>query len=415
MAQWDVVDTEPRSIEDWKKSLRLACSWATEVSQVRTVEHGLNEPRFPVHRYADWRGAFRGEYNAGRQRWDTFCPYWHGGQGIKGLAMAAEALGDAALLEAARFGAQFILRGFVADPKDEDFGFLLAYEMDDVNTSAALETLDGLFELARVTGEQAYNDAAIANLRWHQRVTYLPDQGLFVDDYDPQTRRPRIPTWLKRSGNTEPGRPLLDDAVYITGWRLTGDESLKDVAVRVADRLLRDEDPPGNWKAYPPANKVTGVIHPRHAYWWGRPMWMVYEATGDTRYLEAAQRSAVWYLKAMRHDGGLFRNTGPDFSTPSFGHATSGVCGAAILWMELAHRFDQTQWLEPARKALKFCHGMQFENPADPNLRGAILEKVLPPARCDRPPWHLRDVGTFFYIQAVAYALRHCPQALVQD
>ncbi len=41
-----------------------------------------------------------------------------------------------------------------------------------------------------------------------------------------------------------------------------------------------------------------------------------------------------------------------------------------------------------------FCAQMQFTSPADPNLRGAILEKVLPPDGSDRSPYHVRDLGT---------------------
>jgi len=193
---------------------------------------------------------------------------------------------------------------------------------------------------------------------------------------------------------------------------LTGDQSLKDVAVRTADRLLTDEDPPGNWKAYPPADPVSGRIHPRHAYWWGRPMWMVYRATGDTKYLDCCRRGARWYVDAMRTDGGIFRNTDPGFKTPSFGHATSGIACAAIYWHELDKEFGDTEWRLPMLKALRFCRSVQFVNVRDENLRGAILEKVLPPDGTDAPPWHLRDIGTFFYVQAVARVMKDTPDIL---
>ena len=41
----------------------------------------------------------------------------------------------------------------------------------------------------------------------------------------------------------------------------------------------------------------------------------------------------------------------------------------------------------------------------DPNLKGAILEKVLPPDGTDRLPYHLRDLGTTFFVQAASRSL----------
>jgi len=49
---------------------------------------------------------------------------------------------------------------------------------------------------------------------------------------------------------------------------------------------------------------------------------------------------------------------------------------------------------------------MQFTNPEDPNLKGAILEKVLPPDGTDRSPYHIRDLGTIFFIQAASLYLQ---------
>ena len=61
--------------------------------------------------------------------------------------------------------------------------------------------------------------------------------------------------------------------------------------------------------------------------------------------------------------------------------------------------------LETHRTALKHCLRMQFTNPTDPNLRGAVLEKVLPPDGTDRLPYRVRDLGTIFFCQAAALAL----------
>jgi hypothetical protein len=116
----------------------------------------------------------------------------------------------------------------------------------------------------------------------------------------------------------------------------------------------------------------------------------------------------------MRDDGGLFRNTGPGFKTPSFGHATSGIACAVILWNDLVREYGDHDWKGPIKKVLTFCRSVQFKDAKDKNLKGAILEKVVPPQGSDSPPWYLRDVGTFFYVQAVCQVLRDNPELIVE-
>ena len=94
---------------------------------------------------------------------------------------------------------------------------------------------------------------------------------------------------------------------------------------------MKEENPPGNWIKYFPCNQRKGYIHPRHAFWWGVPFIRAYEETKDSNYLDIAIRCGEWYKKAVRVDGGLFRNTYLDYNTDSFGHATSGTACAAIL------------------------------------------------------------------------------------
>ena len=49
---------------------------------------------------------------------------------------------------------------------------------------------------------------------------------------------------------------------------------------------------------------------------------------------------------------------------------------------------------------------MQFRSAADPNLQGAVLEKLLMPDGSDRSPYYLRDLGTIFFLQAAAAYLK---------
>ncbi len=387
-----------------RESVELGCSWLIDIAQVKTDRLTIENDTFN-HQHKRWRGAIRGEYRVAEGKWDFFCPIWHTGQAVKALTMAYKVLGEKRLLEAANLGAEFILNERVTDPDDPDYGLIFAFESigNGVNTSAILECLDGLIHLSEVTGKEKLWEAVIDALNWVADKTYIEGEGLFRDLYIPEERKFKFPHWKPKMQT--PGRPLLDDGVFYKGYRKTGEKRFLRIFLEVADRLLRDEEPPGNWIRYPPCNYETGSIHPRHAYWWGYPMIMAYEETGERKYLECAVRAADWYVKAQRRDGGLFRATFSDFNTLSFGHATSGIACATILWWDLTRILDDKRYLEPIRKAMNFCMMMQIRNPQDPNLRGVILEKVLPPDGTDRSPYHIRDLGTIFFIQAASKIL----------
>lgn len=387
------------------QGLRLGCSWLTDIAQMSS-DTLTSENNSHHLRHTSWRGAIRGEYHPATRQWDFFCPIWHTGQAIKALVMAHSVLKEGELLTAARHGAGFINNNRISDPSQDDYGLILSFEDvgDSVNTSAILECLDGLFYLSEATGDDAYTGWAVHALDWVARKTYLPDERLFYDLFSTSTWSIERAPWAHRQ--PYPGRPLLDDGVFLKGYHYTGNREWKNIFYQVADRLLEEEEPVGNWIRFVPCNKATGCIHPRQAYWWGRPMLMAYADSGDTRYLECARRVGHWYVQAQRRDGGLFRGTYVDFTTDSFGHATSGVACAAIVWLELYQTTGESMWLEPAARALNHCLRMQFTRPNDPNLRGAILEKVLPPDGTDRLPYHLRDVGTIFFCQAAALALQ---------
>jgi hypothetical protein len=382
--------------------LALACRWLTDVAQVKNEELYPTETR--VHHHKTWSGAMRGEYRVSSREWGFFCPVWHTGQAVKALVMASELVGDFAL-DAARAGGDFILRQVVPDGPDK--GLILAYEDDgaQVNTSAILEGLEGLFALSGATGDTSYREAALGALDWVARRMSIDGQGWFRDCYNPATGA--FPP--ARYGTA--GRPLLDDAVFLTGYRHTGDERFKRIAIETAERLLREEEPAGNWIGYAPCNRQRGNIHPRHAYWWGYPMLAVYRATGDDRFRDAFLRTAEWYRKAMRRDGGIFRGTYADFSTDSFGHATSGVGCAVIMFLAAGELDGAPDFAAAVELGLTYCLNMQFTCPTDPWLKGVILEKVLPlhdgwsRKGGDDSPYYIRDLGTIFFVQAAAQYL----------
>lgn len=392
------VDTD-----DLKKHILLGSQWLTQVATIReNVPCGKKGESFG---YAEWRGALRGEYRAAEKTWDVFCPYWHTGQGIKALIMAADVLNDKTLLEQAEYNAGFLLNNQIRS--GEDKGLFPAFEdrFDLVNTSAILESLDGLFMLSSATGDPRYRNAALEAVDWVARKAWQQDLGKFFDYY--QIASSRFIFGLPGAQN----RPLLDDAVFVTAWKLTGEKRYLDIAVATAEKLLLEERPAGNWIDIFPCNARRGVIHPRHAYWWGRPMLTLYKETGDLRFLGLFRRSVQWYDHALRLDGGFLRDTSVDFNTGCFDHATSGSACAALCFLDMAEIEDRDHWISRAEKALDYCCAMQFVEAADPNLQGAVLEKILKPGGRDCSPYHLRDLGTIFFIQAAAAYLKLIPDS----
>jgi hypothetical protein len=234
----------------------------------------------------------------------------------------------------------------------------------------------------------------------------LSGEGLIQDVYDPAARQIiEVPQWVEGKLSAR-GRPLLDDAVFLTGYERSGEESFRTLFFEIADRLLATEAPPGNWIGFGPCDPQAGNIHPRQAYWWGKPMIRAWQVDKNEKYLACARRATDWYRQALRADGGIIRNTYRDFNTDSFGHATSGTACAAILFQEFAAATGSDDYREPAERALRFCMSMQMRTPRDSNLTGVILEKVLSPDGTDRNPYYVRDLGTIFFIQAAAAALQ---------
>lgn len=392
--------------EELVLSVKKACDWIADTAQIQTDELTI-EKNSKGHRYKSWKGAIRGEYSAATGEWDFFCPIWHTGQAIKALVAAHRILGDAKLIASAKLAAQFIGNARIDTAGDPHYGLILATENSGthVNTSAVLECIDGLWALAELTGDEMYGIWAEDAVKWVFKNAYIKGQGVFKDLFSLDTMS--FGEYKRIDGAMRPnrGRPLFDDGIFLKLYHKTGDETYKAVFYEIADRLLEDEEPAGNWIKYGPCHKENGTIHPRHAYWWGLPMLMAYKDSGDKKYLDCAIRSGEWYIRAQRMDGGIIRNTYTNFNTDSFGHATSGAAGAAILWYELYQITGDERWLTPLAKAIKYCMHMQFTNAKDKNLNGAVLEKVMPPDGTDRSPYHLRDLGTIFFIQAASNIL----------
>ena len=371
--------------------LNAASRWLGETALVGAEDEPAiaDIRKYPFNRY---QGSLKDEYFRGD--WRFFGTSWHTGQAVKAWVMAAPHL-DHDALAYARTAGDWLLANQVRE--GDDRGLLYGYEdfVEYTNTSAQLEALDGLFHLAEAAGEERYREAAMANLDWVARKAWLPEQGLFRDLYDPAKGE----FFVRKDRPWGIGRPLLDDAVFLTGYRLSGEDRFLDIAVRVADKLLEREHPEGNWLDYQPCVRERGSLHPRQGYWWGRPMLALYRETGEARYLYQFQRCLEWYRKALRVDGGIMRDTRLDFRTDSLNLATSASACAGLVFLDALEINGDAFARLWAERILRFCQSMQILEAEDPNLRGAVVEKIRAPGGSDRPPYFVRNIASSFFLQ----------------
>jgi hypothetical protein len=375
-----------------RTAIRLACAWITDIAQVKADHLNGSDTNSRQLAYKHWKGAVRGEYRAADRKWDFTSPMAHTSQAIKALVMASRVLEDDQPLAGARLGAEFIGAERISDKRSKNYGLLYAYEFksDEVNTAAILETAEGLFALSDATGDRKYAEWGLDGIFWVARNAYLSD-GLFRDAFDVKTAQFVAPPWP----SDKPGRPLVDEAAFLKAYKQTRNAICKKLFYAAAERLLKDEDPPGNWNAYP-LNARSGFPYSRQSFRWGYPLIAAFQDSGDRRYLEGARRVGDWYLHLTRDETDPFHAS----LRPSQTVDTSGMACAAILWLDLYQETKDERWRAAARRALRYCLTMQFREVQDPNLKGALLETMIPPNGSDRSPFYVRDIAAIFFVQA---------------
>jgi hypothetical protein len=380
-----------------RNAIRLGCAWLTDISQIKSDKlNGVeNNSHQLMHKH--WKGALRGDYRTGDHKWDFSCPMSHTGQAIKALVMASRVMEDEQYLAGARFSAEFIGAERNPDRRSKNAGLLFAYEYksDEINTQALLQTVDGLFALADVTGDRKYSDWALDGVFWAARNAYLSD-GLFRDAFDVKTAQFVAPPWQ----NDKPGRPLLDDGAMLKAFKQTKNALCRKIFFATADRLLKEEEAPGHWSHFAPGVR-SPYGNPRQSFWWGAPMIAAFQESNDKRYLDCAKRVGDWYLHMTRDEADPFHGS----LRPSPGIDTSGMACAASLWLDLFQETKDERWMSAAHRALRYCLNMQFREVQDPNLKGAFIEQVLPPNGSDRSPFYVRDIATIFFVQAACKLL----------
>jgi rhamnogalacturonyl hydrolase YesR len=372
-----------------------AAHWLAEVARIRSEADTFEDPHeYPTPGYL---GAVRNEYDTKTRVWYLNGPVWHTGQALRAVLIGWRRSGEVSLLDAARAMGAYVARNIIDAPGTANHGLLLAYEGDNltVNNQTVVETLPGLFDLAEATGETRWLDHA------RQAADFLlrgfdPREGLLADHYHVGEER-----FIIDPDNVLPGRIALDDAAFVTLSTLTGDGRYRDAFLAMAERALREEDPPGNWIVFPPWHRDTGRLHVRCAWWWGYPLLTAYDLTGDERFLAAGQRAGQWYLEHQNLDGGVYYAPLRDGRHGSFALATSGAAVGSIIWADLYARTGDETYRAAIRRALRFLNAAQFSQECDdPNVRGALWETLNVPDGTTCPGFRIRDIASIFAIRA---------------
>lgn len=394
----------------------MACDWLIDVAQVKTRqvdEKPLSPAKdCPTYNYKNWKGAVRNEYHAAEKRWYYFGTVWHTAETIKAMVLAHRILKNKNYLKSAAEGARFIVNQQETDKSHPMYGFIWGYEdvpnikkTPMINTGGSLTTTAGLMAYAEAHDRKLWGNIELM-LTILADDFYIEGEGLFRTPYNRGEHKFYTNDWFITKDNA-PGRPLLDSGTFLLGYRHFRVPRYKKIFLETADRLVRDEDPQGNWLYYSPCNPKRGTVHPRQAYWWGRPLLWAYEETKAKKYLDCARRASDFYAKALRLDGGIFRYTDIHFNTQTFGQATSGSACAALLWLDYQRVTGENRYEEYIERALDFCMNMQLPKAKDRNLRGCILEKVNPPDGTDASPYHNRDLASSMFVQAASeYLMR---------
>jgi hypothetical protein len=349
-------------------------------------------------------GVMRGEYDTKNRQWALYGPFWHTGQAVRVLLMAYEMTGDEKYLKHALLGGDYMTRYQVLDKSDKKlYGFMHGKKFKDANTASQVEGFMAIYDLYKVTGDKKWLESFRLGVDWVARYAYLPGEGLFYNGYSPAE---------DKFAPIERSRPTNDDAVFGYAYLEFKDPSYKQIFKEVSDRLLKDEDPPGNWMKYPPCIpdvfEGRGRMHPRHAWWWGYPMLTAYDIFGEKKYLDAAERAAQWYIDNDNLDGGYYYNVTKEGGKHlSYDFCTSAVGCAVIMWTDLYKRTGEKMYRDAIETSLGFLIRAQFnQNVKDRNIRGAFFESMLPPDGTMCPGFYFRDISTIFASRAMLEVLK---------
>ncbi len=379
--------------------IRAGADWLT-LAQTKD-ESQAREANSLGYTYRSMIGAIRNEYSSSMRKWSYYGIHWHSMQAAIALLCAHRLIGEQKYYEAAVRAGEFLLAQQVVEGEDAGLIVTEGRQGDDmIHSVAALsESLPGLYYLYKATGQERWKEALIGASGWISRKSYIDDEGRYRDIYDYRSGKFIVDENIV---GASPIRPLIDEGGMLMAYKVSGDERFLEVFLGLAERLLSEEEPAGNWIGYTPNSKSKGFIHARHAWWWGYPMADAFEQTKDERFFDCFERACDWYVWAQNIDGGMHYSTYIDRNKPSFGLCSSAVGCALIMWRRYKDMTGEDRYAEAVEKGIDYLLRVQLLNVEDENLRGAFFESIGPNENSDRIEIYLRDLATIFAIRGLS-------------
>jgi len=301
-------------------------------------------------------GKGRTDYDLVTGKWSDYETHWHTGQAIWGLVESASLINDPALMQAAmRAGNWWIsteyqsphpFAGLVDATHGDKLGPLL-------NWTTIADGTPGLFALSRTTQDPRYADSATRSGRWLWENTRVPDEveggeGLFYNIFDP-SRGVVVTNWNPHKQGavynpaadygsppiTELARPNIEGFLFADMCRHTQEQKWCDRFIEQAEFALARQHENGLWMEFEPNDPETGNVHPRFNIWNAEALLEAYSITGEMRFLDGAERTAIFYRDIAKKDGTIHYRLNTDGSSQRGSITGSAVAFNGILMLRL--------------------------------------------------------------------------------
>ena len=366
-------------------------------------------------------GRSKGDYDWVSGKWKQYEPAWHTGQAIFGLTEAYRITGNQNYLQHATRAADWwaslaytdhpVLKGFLRAEHGDRVG-------DYINFTTISDGSNGVFELARVTGNTVYADAATNAGVWAIDNLYLPDDGLIYNIVDPETGE----IWKDKSPHGqhnedgkitlhEVARPNNEGYLFRDMYEYTKDPKFLKVHLALCDSLVEKQYDNGIWQDYEPNNPNKNRLHPRFNIWYAESLLRCHDYEKNRGYLDAALKTMRFMAKLQEINSGgeLYYFQFNDVSNLVDSITGSAVSFAALQWMELKALTGTKEFDDNISAAVKFVMNNRFpEDHADENLQGAFLE-TRRKHRKGRFQIAVRGIATSFGLRFLSQYYRSFP------
>jgi hypothetical protein len=263
----------------------------------------------------------------------------------------------------------------------------------------------GIYELSKVTNDKKYASVATSSASWLLQNTYYAEEGVCYDVIHPSgtVLKQNSPFWKdleNRQTLFHVSRPNTEGSLFLDAFDFTGDTAFKEAFINLCNSLVEKQGPEGLWMQFMPNHNDAKTFHPRFNIWYAESLIRAFETTKDTKYLEAAAKTARAYQKVQKADGTIYYKNYIDGTPPDRGSICgSSVAFSGILWIKLAQN-GYTEFNDNIDLSANWLLKNRYssEHP-DVNLAGAVVNTRVRYNRNNKIWFVNRDVGTTFALR----------------